>query len=299
VTLAFAALLAADLIYQSMTAYGESDPATAASEALYLVTPVLLAAAATAPGADVIAAPVKQPLQRPTSVRVVALTVGVVTTPVLLLVVIWPDDRPIERLLAGATILVILLALMRIRRLLATVESQAEQLGRQARTDALTGLPNRRTLDYEVERTVQQATSEGQSLTVAMLDLDHFKSFNDQFGHQAGDALLRGAAQAWTSALPPGSFLARYGGEEFALLLPGVGGETAERLLEGLRAVTPPERTVSIGFAEWQPDETGYEALNRADRALYAAKAAGRDRVVRDNPNADSVSAAGRSPDRR
>lgn len=299
VTLAFTALLAADLIYQFMTAFGESDSATGLSEALYLATPVLLAAAATAPGATVIAAPVSQTLQRPTSVRVVALTIGVVTTPVLLLVVIWPDDRPIERLLAAATVVVILLALLRIQRLLATVESQAEQLGRQARTDALTGLPNRRTLDYEVERTVQQAVSDGQSLTVAMLDLDRFKSFNDEFGHQAGDALLRGAAQAWTKALPPGSFLARYGGEEFALLLPGVGGETAERLLEGLRAITPPERTVSIGFAEWQPDESGYEALNRADRALYAAKAAGRDRVVRDNPDADQVSAAGRSPDRR
>lgn len=299
VTLAFVTLLIADLIYQSTVAFGESGTATAVSEALYLATPVLLAAAATAPGSDVIVAPVEQPFLRPTSFRILALTLGVVTTPVLLLIVVWPDDRSIERLLAIASVLVILLAVLRIRRLLQTVESQAEQMGRQARTDGLTGLPNRRTLDYEVERAVQQAEAAGQPLTVAMLDLDRFKSFNDQFGHQAGDALLRGAAQAWSAALTPGSFLARYGGEEFALLLHDVDGEQAESILQDLRAVTPPERTVSIGYAEWLPGESGYEALHRADRALYAAKAAGRDRVVRDDPDADQVSAAGRSPDRR
>ena len=293
VTAAFVVLLAADLIYQSTVAFGESSAATAVSEALYLATPVLLAAAVTAPGSDVIVAPKAQPFLRPASIRVVALTIGVVTTPVLLLVVVWPDDRSIERLLAGASVLVILLAVLRIRSLLATVESQAEQMGRQARTDSLTGLPNRRTLDYEVERTVQQATAAGLPLTVAMLDLDRFKSFNDQFGHQAGDALLVSAARAWSAALPPTAFLARYGGEEFALLLPGLGSEQAEVVLQGLRSVTPPERTVSIGYAERQPQESGYEALNRADRALYAAKAAGRDRIVRDDPAADPLSAAG------
>lgn len=293
VTAAFALTLVADLLYQAMTVYGDSVPGTAVSEAMFLATLVLLAAAATTPNAASIADPWEQPFLRPTSIRVIALTVGVLTAPILTLLVVWPDERQVERLLAVSSIAVILLAVLRIRGLLVTVEAQANQLGRQARTDGLTGLPNRRTLDYEVERVVQQTSDAGQPLTVAMLDLDRFKSFNDQFGHQAGDALLRGAAQAWSAALPPGSFLARYGGEEFALLLPGERGDDAEPILQALRAVTPPERTVSIGYAEWEPGESGYEALNRADRALYAAKAAGRDRIVKDDPDADPLSAEG------
>jgi diguanylate cyclase (GGDEF)-like protein len=292
VTAAFVVVLVADLLYEATTVYGSSDPIVATYQALYLASLVLIALAATAPGAGRFAEPQEQPFLRPTSIRVFALTLGVITAPVLVLIVVWPDERLVERLLAIITILVILLALLRIRSLLITVESQADQLGRQARTDALTGLPNRRTLDYEVERTVQQVALAGVPLTVAMLDLDRFKSFNDQFGHQAGDALLRASARRWAEALPERAFLARYGGEEFALLLPGLTEADAAPLLEGLRAVTPPERTVSIGYAGWTEGETGFDALHRADRALYAAKAAGRDRVVRDDP--DNVSGEAR-----
>ena len=86
------------------------------------------------------------------------------------------------------------------------------------------------------------ADLEGAPLTVAMLDLDHFKEYNDANGHQAGDALLTACARAWQAAAPPGSFLARYGGEEFAVLLPGMDGETAAPHLERLRLATPGAR---------------------------------------------------------
>jgi diguanylate cyclase (GGDEF)-like protein len=116
-------------------------------------------------------------------------------------------------------------------------------------------------------------------MAVALMDLDHFKAYNDAHGHPAGDAALRLAATGWRGRLRAGDLLARLGGEEFAVLLPGASPEDAYAALEHLRRATPPGLTVSIGFAGHVPGDTGESLLARADAALYAAKRAGRDRV--------------------
>jgi len=98
----------------------------------------------------------------------------------------------------------------------------AGRLAALARSDALTGAPNRRTWDHELSRACQASREDETPLSVAVLDLDRFKSYNDQYGHQAGDRLLREAVAAWSEALGGEGILARYGGEEFAVLLPGL-----------------------------------------------------------------------------
>jgi diguanylate cyclase (GGDEF)-like protein len=133
-----------------------------------------------------------------------------------------------------------------------------------------------------VERQSLRARTSGRPLSIAILDLDHFKRFNDSLGHQAGDALLTEAARVWLAHLDDGAVLARYGGEEFGVLLPDRSLDEAEDLLEALRAATPGNQTVSIGLAVMQPNENAFDTVRRADEALYRAKAAGRDRLVVD-----------------
>jgi diguanylate cyclase (GGDEF)-like protein len=159
----------------------------------------------------------------------------------------------------------------------AGVIDRADALGfltDEARTDPLTGLPNRRTWDTELQRALVQ----DRHLTVAMLDLDHFKDFNDTFGHPAGDRLLKETAAAWRDELRSGDVLARIGGEEFALLL-DCDVHNALEIVERLREHVSQNRTCSAGIAIRAPDETLEALLTRADRALYDAKTGGRDRT--------------------
>lgn len=280
-TTSFTVYLVADLLYNASVIYGFDDATRALTEAFYLAALILLAGAATASDVGDLASPHGgDSLVRPRSLRLAALTIGVLTAPALLVALSWSEGQTLARMLASATIVVILLALWRIRELLATVDDQAVLLDQQARTDSLTGLPNRRTLDYQLERAVDIADRQGRPLTIAMLDLDHFKDYNDVHGHQAGDALLSACARAWQAAAPAGSFLARYGGEEFALLLPGMDADVAATHLERLREATPGPVTVSIGYFVRPAGATSNESVQRADRALYSAKAAGRDRIV-------------------
>jgi diguanylate cyclase len=111
-----------------------------------------------------------------------------------------------------------------------------------------------------------------------VLDLDHFKAYNDAHGHPAGDDLLRRVAAAWSDVLRPDSLLARLGGEEFGLILPSAASPDAEVVVERLRSVTPSEITFSAGIATWDGKEPLAATVERADVALYRAKAAGRDR---------------------
>lgn len=152
-------------------------------------------------------------------------------------------------------------------------------LQRNSLTDELTGLPNRRTWEEELPRALARARRTGEAVSVAMLDLDRFKDFNDSHGHLAGDELLQASARAWNASLRETDLLARYGGEEFTALLPDCDARSAVRVAERVRSATPRGQTCSIGVATWDGTETAAELLQRADAALYEAKRRGRNRV--------------------
>jgi diguanylate cyclase (GGDEF)-like protein len=154
------------------------------------------------------------------------------------------------------------------------------RLERLARTDELTGLANRRTAGEELGRFLARARRDGEPLAVAMLDLDHFKRYNDTHGHAGGDRLLQAAAASWTTSLRGGDFLARYGGEEFIALFPRCSLDDAACAADRLREALPEGVTCSVGIAVWNRHESGHELVGRADAALYEAKADGRDRTV-------------------
>jgi len=149
-------------------------------------------------------------------------------------------------------------------------------LARQARTDELTALPNRRAWDEAVATEIARAQRTGQPLCLALLDLDHFKAFNDTHGHQAGDAHLRRTAAAWRRELRAIDVLARYGGEEFGVLLPNCDAERARQVVDRVREATPSGETASAGVVTWDGRESAESLLARADAALYRAKHAGR-----------------------
>lgn len=166
-----------------------------------------------------------------------------------------------------------------------------QELQREASTDGLTGVLNRRAFTAESERLLAGAARHGRPLSLMVVDADHFKKVNDVHGHPAGDAVLRALATTLGSALRRSDVLGRLGGEEFAIVLPetdaGNAHELAERLLQAVRDCRVRHEdqtlaiTVSIGLAMRLPDDPGFEAVfRRADQALYQAKHAGRDRVV-------------------
>ncbi len=186
-------------------------------------------------------------------------------------------------------------AIMRDIRERKRIEEQRDrllhQLERLALVDQLTGLPNRRAFLDEAQRLLGRAAREGGRPCVAILDLDHFKRVNDTYGHGAGDKLLHDVAQQCRSALRSGDIVARYGGEEFSVLSWGTGLAEARQVCERVRrqieqhvfalnSHTSLKITVSIGVAEIDPHRPFEEALIAADRALYAAKRGGRNRVM-------------------
>ena len=155
-----------------------------------------------------------------------------------------------------------------------------------ARTDYLTGLPNRRGGIEQAEVALSQARSTGAPLTIAMLDIDHFKAINDQFGHDVGDRVLVHFAKLAAERLGPRDQISRIGGEEFLLTLPDAPSRQARSLIDGLvdmrgasAHVPPVPYTVSAGVAEAKADVSLRDMLDRADAALYRAKARGRARV--------------------
>jgi diguanylate cyclase (GGDEF)-like protein len=159
-------------------------------------------------------------------------------------------------------------------------ELLAARLELTARTDALTGLPNRRAWDEELEREILHAARTETPLCMALLDLDFFKQFNDLNGHTAGDSHLKEVAAVWRTRLRSADLIARYGGEEFAVLLTATDTAQSREVVETLRNSVPFDETVSAGIAQWDGTESGAELFARADAALYEAKRSGRDRTV-------------------
>jgi diguanylate cyclase (GGDEF)-like protein len=161
-----------------------------------------------------------------------------------------------------------------------TVQGLVSSVRRQSRTDPLTGLPNRRAFDERMGYELAAARRSGRPLSVGFVDLDRFKSFNDREGHARGDRLIADSATAWRQQLRVTDLLARIGGEEFVAVLPDCAADEASGIAERLRLATPGTVTSSIGVATWRDGETADALLARADQALFAAKAAGRDRVI-------------------
>jgi diguanylate cyclase len=170
---------------------------------------------------------------------------------------------------------------------------------RAALTDGLTGLANRRHFDEMLQALAGQAMNSGAGLSLLLIDIDHFKRINDTWGHPVGDQVIQLVAATLLDNLRGTDFAARYGGEEFAVLLPVADAEGAaivgNRLREAFackRVVLQKTRqpigvvTVSVGVAAYLPGEKLADWVRRADKALYAAKQAGRNRVVQAAPSA-------------
>ncbi|MFC5301544.1 diguanylate cyclase [Azospira restricta] len=173
---------------------------------------------------------------------------------------------------------------------LAEISALHKQLQEQAVHDPLTGLYNRRYLDEVLERELARAVREGYPVSVAMIDLDHFKAVNDTYGHKAGDRVLQALGRLLHEQAREGDVPCRFGGEEFVLVLPRMAGDNARRRAEQWREAFAAQATrhgeieihctMSVGLATYPGDATSAEGLLAgADRALYRAKAGGRNRV--------------------
>jgi diguanylate cyclase (GGDEF)-like protein len=155
-----------------------------------------------------------------------------------------------------------------------------DRLASAATTDRLTGLPNRRAWDERAPRELARASRSGNPLCLALLDLDHFAAFNDEYGYAAGDALLKSCAARWWDSVRSVDLLARLDGEKFALLLPNCIAPDAVLALERMRAATRDLCSTSAGLAQWDMQEPLEGLMRRAGVALSGAKQSGRDRVL-------------------
>jgi len=183
----------------------------------------------------------------------------------------------------------LLLANREKSELLTRLRLKSDAFERQAHEDALTQLPNRRHFDEALVRDISRARRSGRPLSLAILDIDHFKRINDRHSHATGDTVLHEVGEVLTSACRASDLPARLGGEEFALLMSDTSRQAAQLLCERLRELFHARRdwggvpglqvTFSAGLAELRDDESGSELILRADQALYRAKSEGRDRI--------------------
>ena len=151
-------------------------------------------------------------------------------------------------------------------------ERLRRELVHMAHHDHLTGVANRRLFEQELPREMARAKRRGASLCVLALDLDHFKAYNDEHGHVAGDHLLKATASAWSEALRGADLLARLGGDEFIALLPDCMPEEAARVADRLSRAVPLGQTCSSGIACWDGHESSEALVGRADKYMYATK---------------------------
>jgi len=208
-------------------------------------------------------------------------------------------------LLGGLLAIALLSGLLLSRERLASANTALDEL---SRVDALTGLHNRRHLQEVLEALASAGTRHGTSVSVLLVDIDHFKDVNDSRGHQAGDEVLRSTANVIRAMTRIEDSVARWGGEEFLIALPGVSIDGATAVAKRMRTNVSASQvdvgddetvgvTVTIGVAEWAGESVD-ELVKRADAALYAGKAAGRNRVERADA-LDITSVTGAGPDVR
>jgi diguanylate cyclase (GGDEF)-like protein len=182
----------------------------------------------------------------------------------------------------------------RLRANNATVSQNVQkrrQYERAAMFDGLTGIHNRRWLDETLHRLVRRHDSSGGTLSLSLIDIDHFKSFNDRYGHAAGDHVLTVVASTLAANLRPTDLVARFGGEEFVIIFPDTSLELAARAADRVREAVAgqdltmpdgtalPRVTISMGVAQYRAQQSVPDFLKVADLAMYRAKQAGRNRV--------------------
>jgi diguanylate cyclase len=185
--------------------------------------------------------------------------------------------------------------LQRSSREIENLRASLESVRVESLTDSLTGLANRRMFDETLRMRIDEARAQRSELCLLLCDIDHFKRFNDTWGHHTGDQILRFLASALQAHARPDFLIARYGGEEFAMILPRVSARLAAQTAEALRAAIQAKRlrrrstnedlgqvTVSLGIARLQPGDTPAGFVERADACLYSSKRNGRNQVTTD-----------------
>lgn len=173
------------------------------------------------------------------------------------------------------------------------LKKDMERVRREAMTDGLTSLANRKSFDEQIERLSKDSNATGKIFTLLMVDIDHFKSFNDNFGHQVGDQVLRLVARTLTDGIKGKDTASRYGGEEFSILLPETNLDAGIAVADSLRKSLANKEiinrssgeflgriTMSVGVAQYYQDEAIEDLIERADAALYTAKHNGRNQVA-------------------
>lgn len=173
------------------------------------------------------------------------------------------------------------------------LKTDLEKIQREAMTDGLTSLANRKSFDNQLESLRKSCTESGKIFTLLIMDIDHFKTFNDNFGHQVGDQVLRLVARTLTDGIKGKDMAARYGGEEFVILLPETNLNHGMMVAESLRKSLANKEiinrangellgriTMSVGVAQFYADEAKEDFISRADAALYTAKHNGRNQVA-------------------
>ena len=177
--------------------------------------------------------------------------------------------------------------------MMSTLKRDMERIRKEAITDGLTGLANRKAFDEQIGRIAREFKKDGLGFSLLMMDIDHFKAFNDTYGHQVGDQVLRLVSMTLVDGVKGQDMVARYGGEEFAVILPDTNAEASKIVADNLRKAVEQKEvinratgdnlgqiTISIGAAQFYPDEKVEDLIHRADKALYASKNKGRNQVT-------------------
>lgn len=278
------AIFAADTLYVAQQLAGTYQVGNFL-DAIWLAGNLMLGASALHPTMSRVAEPAETPDYRPSRVRLAVLASASLIAPVTLVVQDALHSLFDIPVIAAACAALFLLTIARLAGLVADQR-------RLAITDVLTGLRTRRFFGSQLPLEIARARRAGTSLAVLIVDVDHFKSINDRYGHPAGDRVLVEVARRLRESVRHADFLARYGGEEFALVVPGASPQELTSIGERLRTqvaaspipVSPDVRipvTVSVGTAGYpRHGRTPAELILTADRALYMAKSQGRDRVV-------------------